>query len=107
MYVLIDSLYWFCILLSFCTHNYTALWVCTDNLSTLQIKLVCCIFLKSHTCVKANPVAQPYIIIGEVVTSDGTETELSAERIDLEGKYLCASTKSQPLVKHSCLICTE
>lgn len=72
--------------------------------------MACLIFLKSHTFFKANSDAQPYIMMGKGVTSDGTETELSPQRIDLEGKYadaLCAPTKSRPLVKQNCLIFTE
>lgn len=65
---------------------------------------------------KANTVTQPYIQMGlcrvRPVTELRTvgEIELSAQRLDLEGKHselLCDSGKSRPLVKYKRLIFTE
>lgn len=66
--------------------------------------------------VKANTVTQPYIQMGlhrvRPVTELRTvgEIELSAQRLDLEGKHselLCVSGKSRPLVKYKRLVFTE
>lgn len=69
----------------------------------------------SH-CTKANTVTQPYIQMGlyrvrpmTVLRTIG-EIELSAQRLDLEGKHtelLCDSEKSRTLVKYKRLIFTE
>lgn len=65
---------------------------------------------------KANTVTQPYIQMGlcrvRPVTELRTvgEIELSAQRLDLEGKHselLCDSGKSRPLVKYKRLVFTE
>lgn len=66
--------------------------------------------------VKANTVIQPYIQMGlyrvRPVTELKTvgEIELSAQRLDLEGKHselLYDSGKSRPLVKYKRLVFTE